>query len=207
MDRPFKISKILQIKVTLIYNVLLTYVEVVFASCRKWLAVNKQILQELEDKTDIFAFYFSGGAALPESPVQLFKSRNAWSCSRCHSELVGMLLAAQYRHSGGSQERERTSNSCWTTPYGGWQSCLCSGHCPQKSCHWPTKQRTHRWVKSMFFFKVISCYHVSIPSNPAAQYSFIRSKTNNKITRKWDCLVCQILQFASKKAEFSVFRA
>ena len=116
---------------------------------RKWLAVNKQMLQGLEDKTDIFTFYFSGGAALPESPVQLFKSRNAWSCSRCHSELVGMLLAAQYRHSGGSQERERTSNSCRTTPHGGWQSCLCSGHCPQKSCHWPTKQRTHRWVKSL----------------------------------------------------------
>ena len=133
------------------YNVLLTYVEVVFASSRKWLAVNKQILQGLEDKTDIFLFDFSGGAALPESPVQLFKSRNAWSCSRCHSELVGMLLAAQYRHSGGSQERERTSNSCRTTPHGGRQSCLCSSHCPQKSCHWPTKQRTHRWVKSMFF--------------------------------------------------------
>ena len=110
-----------------------------------------EILLVLKDQTNVFYLIFSGGAALPESPVQLFKSRNAWSCSRCHSELVGMLLAAQYRHSGGSQERERTSNSCWTTPHGGRQSCLCSGHCPQKSCHWPTKQRTHRWVKSMFF--------------------------------------------------------
>ena len=109
------------------------------------------ILIVLKDQTNVFYLIFSGGAALPESPVQLFKSRNAWSCSRCHSELVGMLLATQYRHSGGSQERERTSNSCRTAPHGGRQSCLCSCHCPQKSCHWPTKQRTHRWVKSMFF--------------------------------------------------------
>ena len=54
--------------------------------------------------------------------------------------------------------------------------------------------------------KVRSCYRVFIPSNPAARYFFIRSKNNNKIARKWDCWVCQILQFTSKRPNSLVLK-
>ena len=47
--------------------------------------------------------------------------------------------------------------------------------------------------------KVRSCYLVSIPSNPADQFFLITIKNNNKISKKWDCWVCQILQFTSKR--------
>ena len=48
--------------------------------------------------------------------------------------------------------------------------------------------------------KVRNCYRVSIPSNQAAKNFFITSKSNNKITGNWDCLVLSNLAIYIKKA-------
>ena len=97
------------------------------------------ILLVLKDQTNLFYLIFSGGAALPESPVQLFKSRNAWSRCWSHSKFVSLLLAAQYRYKSGGPEGKRFTDTGRTITYGSWQSSLCCGDCAEKFGHWSAK--------------------------------------------------------------------
>ena len=98
------------------------------------------------------------------------------------------------------------------------QHSFCSIHVAE----WTKRQflshvRDGRWFEpgycqNLFFIiiqriltKVRSRYPVSITSNPADQKKNIRRKNNNKIAGKWDCWVCQILQFRLKKGRIIWF--
>ena len=69
----------------------------------------------------------------------------------------------------------------------------------------PSKIFLRIWFLPRYCY-YISCYCVSIPSNSSAQYCFITSKNHNRIAGKWDCWVCQILQFTSKRQNSLVLK-
>ena len=90
---------------------------------------------------------FAGCPAVPQSPVELFKSRDVGGGGGGNTEPVGVLLAAQHRRAGGRQKGERTSNPGGAAQNGGGPGGLRGRHGAQKSCHRPEEQGADREIR------------------------------------------------------------